>query len=266
MIRLKPERGQHLLVNTGIVDLLASSIPKNRTVIEIGAGTGLITQKLAQTAPKIIAFELDKQFYQPLKTIERKYRNLTVIFKNVLSADLKKLVDFKHERVDIAGNLPYQITEPLFMKIISLPIAGATFIVSDKFGSVELSKLSVLIKVFYTKKILTSIAQNSFYPAPETQALLIRLTPKNRQDFLTNRELFLWKELFLSAARGTLVKNVLKEGLIKHAKQANQLLTQNQSREIISSFCLTQILLNKSFEQLNNQEIGLLYQSLRNQH
>ena len=258
------ELGQHFLNDKDIIDLMVNSISKGAKVIEIGAGTGQVTQKLVKRASKVIAIEIDKRFYSALKALKRKSSNLEIIMDNVLDVNLKEVIDFKKNSIELIGSLPYQIIEPLFMKIIFLPFKSLTLLIPvSQIEENTTNKINILIKVFYHIKILAGVDEELFSPAPKTKSALVQLKPKTINEFKKSRFSWLLREFFFSAHKGTLVKNVLRESLIRYEVENKKTLTQNQAREVIEKLNLTDIILNKSFEQLNSKEIQELYESLK---
>ena len=122
----KTEIGQHFLTNNKVLELVVKQIPLKSKVLEIGAGPGQLTEKLAESVKCVEAVEIDRQFLPLLEAIKKKQSQVNIIIGDALDLDFKKYADFW-----IAGNLPYHITEPLLAKIINLPIKGAVFLVDD---------------------------------------------------------------------------------------------------------------------------------------
>ena len=258
-----PQLGQHFLVDPQAIETIVNSIPTNSSVVEIGAGSGLLTSALVRRAKEITAVEVDKRFYPALKSLSGKKRNLKIIIDDFLSLDLKKLISSETELV---GSLPYHIIEPLFLRIFPLTIKGATFVVGSRLireilSSPELpnfGKLTQLINTFYDWRVLRELPRESFEPQPPTPAAIIRLTLKPKAIF-REKYYYLIRRLFLSSQRGAKVKNVLKEGFIKYEKERLNSLTQNQARTIILTLDLPTTILNKSFEQLSNEQLAELF-------
>lgn len=254
--------GQHFLVSKEILEYLSNSIPKNNIVAEIGAGDGRLTELLAKNAKRVIAVEIDKDRFGDLRKMEQKNRNLKVIFADFLTLNYGNLGNPRY----LIGSLPYHIIEPLFMKIFNWPIKKAVFTLGARFYTElkadyqdsNFGKLNLLINTFYNWKVLKELPKDTFYPQPPTPAFIIEFTPMSKKEFLNNLNLFLFRELFYSSAKGTKVKNVLKEGLINYYRRQDLILSQNEAKNKIVSGNLRETLLEKSFEQLNNQELGEL--------
>ena len=109
--------GQHILVNPHILNNIVekSAIKPTDVVLEIGPGTGNLTQLLLERAKKVIAVELDPRMVAEL-TKRFKYGELaskfTLIPGDVLAVDLPFF--------DVCvANIPYQISSPLVFKLLS---------------------------------------------------------------------------------------------------------------------------------------------------
>ncbi|PIU03633.1 hypothetical protein COT44_02470 [Candidatus Shapirobacteria bacterium CG08_land_8_20_14_0_20_39_18] len=236
--------GQHFLVNKETLEFLAKQVPKNQIVAEIGAGDGRLTELLAKNAKQLTAVEIDKDRFGDLRKMEQKNRNLKVIFADFLTLNLSNLSNSKY----LIGSLPYHIIEPLFMKIFNWPIKKAVFTLGARFYSKieadyqnpNFGKLTLLVNTFYNWRVLKELSKDNFFPQPPTPAFIIEFSPKSRKEISAHQDSYLFKELFLSSHRGTKVKNVVK----------------------LDNLQLPESLLEKSFEQLNNQELGVLVSRL----
>ena len=255
--------GQHFLINDQILELIASQIPHGGQVIEIGAGMGQLTNKLVSHPDnKVIALEIDTRFETYLSQIQQTHSNLEIIIGNALKFNYN---NFDHPW--LIGNIPYHITEPLLHKFIKAKVQGIVLLVGDSFAqeataietnSSKIGKLSILVHTFYKPEIIAMVNKKYFNPPPRTQSAILKLTPRLAADY-QNKKLFLLRHLFLTAHFGTLLKNSLMAGLIKFE---NNKLTKNEARKIISKFNVSDRILNKQFEQLNNEEYFSLFQSL----
>ena len=89
-LNLKTELGQHLTVDKQILqDIVdAAAIDKDDIVIEIGSGTGVLTELLCEKTKKVIAYEVDHQFKFYLDKLCIKYQNLEVRFENIRRAKI----------------------------------------------------------------------------------------------------------------------------------------------------------------------------------
>lgn len=263
---LNPHLGQHLLLDEKILDKITNLLPFKAPVIEIGAGCGQLTQKLLRNQHRVVAVEIDKKFNQFLEPLRKKYpKKLTIIYQDVLKLDLKKIIN--HQKFWLTGSLPYHIIEPLFKKLIFLSFDGAVFLVGAKyaFRSLEkekkpttISKQKLLIQSFFNSEVPEKVPKTSFYPQPRVNSAILKLTPKTNEDYKKNPLSKIFKELFLSAPRNPLIKNSLREIFIRE----NLAKTKREAREIINQLAIPPNILEKTWEQLANEECQKFYFAL----
>ena len=245
--------GQHFLKNEKLLSLVVEQIPYDSRVLEIGAGPGQLTEKLAQRVTEVNAVEIDTQFMPVLEKLEKKYQNLNVIFENVLKLDFDE-----YKNCWIVGNLPYHIIEPLMNKLIRVPIAGAVFLVGETFANLDkLGKLSLEVKTFFETKLLAKVSKDNFFPKPRTESALLLFKPLSEDIYESDKKMFLMRQLFLTSGKGPLLKNVLMNSLVNFNH-----CTKNEARAMVAEYKLPEITLEKSFEQLNNEEYLVLYKAL----
>lgn len=255
--------GQHFLINDQILELIASQIPHGGQIIEIGAGMGQLTSKIVSHPDnEVIALEIDPRFETYLSQIQQTHSNLGIIIGNALK--------FNYNNFDypwLVGNIPYHITEPLLHKFIKAKVQGIVLLVGDTFAqeataietnSHKIRKLSILVHTFYKPEIIAKVDKKYFDPPPRTQSAILKLIPRLATDY-KDKKLFLLRHLFLTAHYGALLKNTLMAGLIRFE---NNKLTKNEARQVISKLNISEKILSKQFEQLNNEEYLSLFQSL----
>lgn len=133
-IHAKHRLGQNFLVRPDIVAAIADAaeITPDVSVMEIGAGIGTLTQALAERGSDVIAFEVDQSLKRVLDSTLEKYKNVTIIYEDVLKADLKGILGDKEWHC--AANLPYYITTPILLSLIhsDLPISLFVFMMQKE--------------------------------------------------------------------------------------------------------------------------------------
>jgi 16S rRNA (adenine1518-N6/adenine1519-N6)-dimethyltransferase len=282
----KKDIGQHFLINEAVMQEIVDLTPQNKTIIEIGAGSGLLTKHLVKTSRKVYAIEIDKSFSRSLSLLEKKTKNLVVLYQNALKLlnknNFKKNFG-KESNLWISGNIPYHITEPLIMRIVTLPVHGATLLTGARFAneitatqdSKDFGKLGILVNTFFKPKLKGYVEKQNFFPPPRTTSAIITLETKTKNDILNDQTAYLFKEIFLSSHRGTLIKNILRESIIRYKqylltgsnnKTRRFLITKNEAREIIKELHLPNEILDKSVEQLTNDEFKILFRELQKLH
>lgn len=108
---------QNFLCNRQLVKQLIrdSSIGKNDTVLEIGAGQGIITQELLEASKQVLAIELDAKLLQDLRHKFMRIANLTLIQGNFLETPLP------NQPYKVFSNIPFSITGEVIRKLLQSP-------------------------------------------------------------------------------------------------------------------------------------------------
>ncbi|MDX1586376.1 MAG: 16S rRNA (adenine(1518)-N(6)/adenine(1519)-N(6))-dimethyltransferase RsmA [Balneolaceae bacterium] len=184
MIRPKKSLGQHFLTDPNIIEKIASSIPaeKGHRVIEIGPGTGALTEALLDRFEDVHAVELDQRAIEVLK---EKYPELPVHHSDVLDVKWEELSIGK-EKTHVVGNLPYYITSQILFALLEsrdqlsdallmMQKEVAERLVSD-IRSKDYGILSVQTQLMATPEILFPVSRHCFNPPPNVESAMVRLT------------------------------------------------------------------------------------------
>ena len=185
MLIPKKSLGQNFLLDRNLHKKIVSNINiKNKNIIEIGSGTGLLTNEIIKQNPKkLILLEKDNSLYEKLKL---KYLdNKSIEIKNI--DVLKGNLSFKNN-FNIVANLPYNISTKLIIKLLIKykNFKEMVFLVqkevSDKFKYKLLNKknkYSLFLEIISNYQVLHNISNKVFYPKPKVQSTLIKITPRN---------------------------------------------------------------------------------------
>src|SRR5690625_2533542 len=136
---LKKSLGQNFLVDVNILKNIIhhAGIDRHSGVIEIGPGIGSLTEQLAIYAKKVIAFEIDQRLLPILSEELKEYHNIEVIHQDILKANIHQMVKKQfalNQDLYVVANLPYYITTPIIMKLLSdqLPIKNLTLMMQKE--------------------------------------------------------------------------------------------------------------------------------------
>ncbi|MBI4091491.1 ribosomal RNA small subunit methyltransferase A [candidate division WWE3 bacterium] len=180
------ELGQNFLVDYSTRDLLVESanLTTKDTVLEIGPGTGVVTEAIAKKCGKLIAVELDPSFSKELKNRFRPFKNVKIVTADGLRY-LKE--NAKNSGVNkIVASIPFQITSPLLHKIaennetITLSSLLIQKEVAQRITSLEPDSnyLSIFMNTFLDTKIVSFIDKTAFDPVPTVDGAIILLKTK----------------------------------------------------------------------------------------
>ena len=174
-------------------------------VLEIGAGTGILTQRLALSSGRVIAVELDPGLFRILQSRFQDNPSVTLIHADILDLDLMDLMGSGLDlaRIKVAGNLPYYITKPILMKMLDASSliemilvmvqeeVGARIVASP--GTKDYGSLSIAATYRSEVQILRRVPASSFYPKPKVDSVLLRLDVRSRPAVdVKDEELFFW--------------------------------------------------------------------------
>jgi 16S rRNA (adenine1518-N6/adenine1519-N6)-dimethyltransferase len=190
-IRLKKRLGQHLLKDMAILQSVvdACDITPESVVLEVGPGIANLTEGLAKRAKKVIAVELDTQFKGHHHRLQARFSNLEFIYANILDIEPENMEALKNaEDVIICGNIPYNITAPLIMKMLTceLDYRHIVFMVQKELGqritslrgSKDTSAFTHKVQYLSTTEYIKTVPAKAFIPPPKVQSAIIKMTPK----------------------------------------------------------------------------------------
>lgn len=184
MVRPKKHLGQHFLKDQNIASNIADAMTGHggyKTALEVGPGTGVLTQFLLQKEYEIHAVEMDTESVAYLK------QNFVQLSDNLIEGDFLKL-DLKQiteEPLCVIGNFPYNISSQIFFKVLDnrnhVPecIGMIQKEVADRIAAKPGSKtygiLSVLLQAYYDIDYLFKVPPGVFHPPPKVDSAVIRL-------------------------------------------------------------------------------------------
>ncbi len=218
--KIKKYYGQNFLTDHFITSKIAeiSFANKDTTVLEIGPGTGALTEELLKVSKRVIAYEIDKEVVPILKENTKEYDNLEVIVEDILKADLSKINNLDENIICIA-NLPYYITSPiidLFLKKMT-NVKKAIFMMQKEVGdrisaninTKDYNSFSILVQYFARCKKILNVPRTCFTPEPNVDSVVIELE-KYKRDFKPKNEEFFIKvvESSFKERRKMLVNNL----------------------------------------------------------
>jgi 16S rRNA (adenine1518-N6/adenine1519-N6)-dimethyltransferase len=182
---IKPKLGQNFLVDDEAIRRIADSIGDltGRTVVEIGPGGGAITSTLAERAAHLLAVELDHELALGLR-VHFPAERVTVIEEDVLQYDFAAASASAGERLLVVGNLPYNITSPILLKLAANHAAldRAVLMVQREVaervtaqpGSRDYGLLSVTVQMHGPAQRLFTLPPEAFAPPPDVHSTVFR--------------------------------------------------------------------------------------------
>ena len=182
---VKPKLGQNFLHDADAIQRIATSIGDltGRTVVEIGPGGGAITEALAARAAHVVAVELDHDLAIRLQ-VHFPPDRVTVVEQDVLQFDFKAASEAAGERLLVVGNLPYNITSQILLKLaashqsLDRAILMVQREVAERItagpGSRDYGLLSVTVQMFGPAECLFTLPPSAFSPPPDVHSTVFR--------------------------------------------------------------------------------------------
>jgi 16S rRNA (adenine1518-N6/adenine1519-N6)-dimethyltransferase len=187
--------GQHFLNDDSVIRGIVKAIaPKNgEHLVEIGPGQAALTTAILDHIGHIDAIELDRDLVAWLR---KKFsaERLTIHEGDVLAFDFRTLLTTSEvieasqpKRLRLIGNLPYNISTPLMVKLIAYRdiLLDQHYMLQKEVvericathDTAAYGRLTVLLQAFFDAEYLFDVGPESFDPPPKVDSAIIRLTP-----------------------------------------------------------------------------------------
>jgi 16S rRNA (adenine1518-N6/adenine1519-N6)-dimethyltransferase len=177
--------GQHFLRDTGVLrDIVAAvRVPKDGVVVEIGAGTGQLTEALLEAGHEVLALEVEERLIPHLRKRFAGNPRLALVLGDARDLDLAEVV--RDRPFTVVGNLPYFAAKPIIRQVLERGTAKpeeAVLMVQREVarelasseGHGSLHAISVL--VYAETELLFDVAPEAFDPPPAVWSSVMRLT------------------------------------------------------------------------------------------
>lgn len=196
-LRAKKKLGQHFLKDHNIARKIVDSLGKSDLdVLEIGPGTGVLTQFLLQDADlNLHLIEIDTESVEYLMEIFPGLKD-KIYHHDFLKWDAAEMA----EHFNIIGNFPYNISSQIFFRIlewhnrVSEVVCMVQKEVAERLSSPPGNKsygiLTVLLGAFYEIEYLFTVSEHVFIPPPKVKSAVIRLKRNKVEKLPCNEELF----------------------------------------------------------------------------
>ena len=228
-VKPKKSLGQHFLTDMSVASRIADTVDacESIPVLEVGPGTGVLTQFLLPKGRELKVVELDSESVEYLlnKNIDSKPRILgTLLPENIIETDFLKmnLEDvFSGRQFVLTGNYPYNISSQIFFKVVDnrslIPCCTGMIQkeVAERLAAAPGSKaygvLSIFIQVWYEVEYLFTVHENVFNPPPKVKSAVIRLTRNSREIIGCDERLFRRIVKTVFTMRRKMIRNGLRQ-------------------------------------------------------
>jgi 16S rRNA (adenine1518-N6/adenine1519-N6)-dimethyltransferase len=193
-LRPKKSFGQNFLVAEPIARAIAEAcVPAadagRACVVEIGAGTGVLTRLLAARARLLVAVERDRDLIPVLAGQLEPYPQARALAADARSVDLVELLGPRRPdspRV-LCGNLPYAISGPMLRRTVEVAdqVDRVVFMLQDEVvrrlaatpGSKDWGALTVFVRTAFDVRRLLRAPPGAFHPPPKVTSAVVELLP-----------------------------------------------------------------------------------------
>lgn len=232
-IDAKKSLGQNFLHDPNMLDKIVASAElfPDDTVLEIGPGTGALTERLAAVAGRVIAVELDERLRPILEERLYAFDNVETIYQDILTVNIGAVIG--ERPYVVVANVPYYITSAILRLLLEDSPRPRRLVLTMQQEVAEriiakpgdMSLLAVSIQFFGKPRLVTRINPAAFWPRPDVDSAVLRVdiydqpivnVPSEKTFFRVVRAGFSQKRKQL--------KNAISSGLSLSNKDAGQLI------------------------------------------
>ena len=261
-IKAKKSLGQNFLIDKNIIKSIVNigDIKKNNVILEVGPGTGNLTEYILKKNPKkIFVIEKDSNL---VNLLNGKFNDkINILNKDILKFDLNNI---SKEKIIIFGNLPYNISTKIltqwitthekfkcYKKLILMFQKEVADRILAKTNSRNYGRLSIISNWRLNIKKEFNISPQCFFPKPKVDSTLLSFVPKKEFYYIKNPEnLEKITRIFFNQRR-KMIKNPLKQIFENPEKVAtNFKLNVNLRPQNLSP--LTYFNITREYERLSN--------------
>lgn len=246
--------GQNFMIDQNLVRLVAEAgqIAPEDLVIEVGPGTGTLTEELLARAGRVLAVEIDRDLSVLLRerfAAEPRFQLIegdALAGKHALNEELLAAITEAialNQTVKLVANLPYNIASPL---VIDLLIAGAGLLaftvqkeVADRFragaGSEDYGPLTVMAQLLSDVEVLRTLPPQAFWPMPKIDSSLVRVIRRDQLGPLARQFSAFVHQLF------SFRRKTLRRALLQMDLDADSLLQKTRLDPQLRPECLSPV-------------------------
>lgn len=194
----KNKLGQNFLIDLNLIDVLleAADVRPDDLILEVGCGTGSLTQRLADMAGAVLGVELDPDLYRMVSELLADKPNARVINADALRTknELQPAIGeeltalaakFPTERFKLVANLPYAVATPVIANLLlgdRVPeriVATVQWEIGERMiarpGESQFGALAVLVQSLGEVEIVRKLAPSVFWPRPQVDSAIVRI-------------------------------------------------------------------------------------------
>lgn len=182
MMRAKKSFGQHFLNSPKVIRAIieAAEIKKGETVLEVGPGTGVLTEALVESGARVIAIEADRDL---IPVLEEKFGDkIELIYGDALKLSPRDY-NLQPATYKLCSNLPYNVGTEIIERLLKseTPPSRCVVMVQKEVGDRmiaepgSMSVLSVAIQIYTDPSRIIKVPPGAFNPPPKVDSIVVRL-------------------------------------------------------------------------------------------
>ncbi|MCS7122251.1 MAG: 16S rRNA (adenine(1518)-N(6)/adenine(1519)-N(6))-dimethyltransferase RsmA [Archaeoglobaceae archaeon] len=199
-----------MVIDKGLLKRIAryADLKKEDLVLEVGCGTGNLTNVLLKNAGKVVGIEKDLKLAEFLK---KRFKNeiesgkFELIVGDALKVEFPRFNKF-------VSNIPYKISSPLVFKLLKHDFELAVVMFQKEFADRlvrEDNRLGVITKAYCKAEILEIVGPDSFRPKPKVHSALVKIVKEKQVE--ANLEIFDKLVTFAFSMKRKKMRKILEE-------------------------------------------------------
>ena len=180
----KKSLGQNFIFDQEILDRIvaAGDVSPQDTVLEIGPGAGSLTRRLAETAARVVAVELDERLIPVLQHTLAEYSNVTVVQGDILEIGMGSVAGLTGD-YKVVANIPYYLTSAIIRHLLEADVRPSLIVLTVQREVAErlcaappdMSLLAVSVQFYGAPRLMGQIPARAFHPAPDVDSAIVRI-------------------------------------------------------------------------------------------
>jgi 16S rRNA (adenine1518-N6/adenine1519-N6)-dimethyltransferase len=232
---LKPKDylGQNFLIDEDVLSEIVkiAGLKSSDVILEVGPGLGVLTGELVRDVKEVWAVEKDPKLASLLKTEFAGSKKLKIVNEDILRFHVARniLSDYK-----VVANIPYYLTSKLLQLFLEQPKPPSMMVlmVQKEVGervianTGDLSILGISVQIYADVEIAASVSKNSFWPVPEVDSVVLKVTPKDKYPQIKDKKQFFRILKIAFAGKRKQIQNSLAHGLQISKEDVGKLLNK----------------------------------------
>ena len=248
-IRPRRSLGQNFLVDPNLLQVVAGAaeLTRDDVVLEIGAGTGSLTEVIASQCGQVVAVEKDEYLGKIARESLASMQNVKLVSSDILEksgAIAKRAMQPVEEILNggrcshfkVAGDLPYSVATPVIMGLIEtdpmpeLIVATVQLEVAERLVAPPRTKaygfLSILVQSQAKVELIRKLPPWVYWPSPKVWSALVRIRPLRRPEAQTLAALRNVASALFGQRRKTAANALVMKGIAESKDAAEKMLAQ----------------------------------------